>query len=98
MSTPSEQADLPERSSVVPDRHAVIGGLGTGADFISVVVSGLVLGLGLDWLFDTSPVIVIIGIVAGFVTGFLKLWRQSAVLEQHSVRRTAWEPKDGTDA
>jgi F0F1-type ATP synthase assembly protein I len=83
---------------VIPDRHAVLGGLGTGADFISVVISGLLLGLGLDWVFGTSPVIVVIGIVAGFATGFLKLWRQSAVLEEQGVRRTAWEPKDGADA
>jgi F0F1-type ATP synthase assembly protein I len=79
---------------VVPDRNAITGDLGVGVDFISSVIAGLLLGLGLDWVFGTSPVIVIVGIVAGFVTGFLKLWRQSAVLEEHAIRRTAWEPKE----
>lgn len=56
-------------------------------DFISSVIAGLVLGLGLDWWLDTRPVFVVIGIVLGFVSGFYKLWGASAVLERQAEER-----------
>lgn len=56
-------------------------------DFISSIVAGLLLGLGLDWWVGSSPVFTIIGIVLGFVAGFFKLWRVSSVLEEDAKRR-----------
>lgn len=75
------------RSRLVPDRAVVTGGLSPGVDLISSVIAGLVLGLGLDWWLGTKPVFVIIGALAGFVSGFVKLWRYSAVLEEQAKER-----------
>ncbi len=76
--------------SVRRDAASAARGIAQGSeamDFISSVVAGLVLGLALDWWLDTRPVIVIIGIVLGFVAGFYKLWNASAVLEEQAQRR-----------
>ena len=56
-------------------------------DFISSVIAGLLLGLGLDWWLNTQPIFVVIGIVIGFVAGFSKLWTASAVLERQAEER-----------
>ena len=58
-----------------------------GFDFISSVIAGMLLGLGLDWVFDTTPIMVIIGVIAGFVSGFVKLWAASQAIEDEARRR-----------
>jgi F0F1-type ATP synthase assembly protein I len=74
-------------SGLVPDRRAITGGFSPGVDLISSVVAGLLLGLGLDWWLGTRPLFVILGVVAGFVSGFVKLWKYSAVLEEQAEER-----------
>ena len=49
--------------------------------------AGLLLGLALDWLFSTNPVFTIVGVIAGFVSGFVKLWVYSKVLEDQARER-----------
>ncbi len=56
-------------------------------DFISSVVAGLLIGLALDWVFSTNPVFTIVGVIAGFVSGFTKLWVYSKVLEDQARER-----------
>ncbi len=70
-----------------PKHQAVSGGFSSGADLISSVVAGLLLGLGLDWWLNMDPVFTIIGVVAGFGSGFYKLWQMSAVLEEQAKER-----------
>lgn len=60
---------------------------GRSFDFFSTVLAGLALGLGVDWLAGTGPVVTIVGIVLGFIAGFYKLWEASAVLEEQAERR-----------
>jgi F0F1-type ATP synthase assembly protein I len=60
---------------------------GQAFDFFSSVVAGLLLGLGIDWLAGTSPWFTIVGVVAGFVSGFTKLWVASRVLEDQAAAR-----------
>lgn len=62
-------------------------GATASTDFISSLVSGLILGLGADWLFSTSPVFTIVGVVSGAVSGFIRLYRASEVLT-HAKART----------
>ncbi|MDJ0954493.1 MAG: AtpZ/AtpI family protein [Acidimicrobiia bacterium] len=76
-----------DRSGPTPDREAVTGGFSPSVDFISSVIAGLVLGVALDWVFDTRPVFIIVFVVTGFVAGFYKLWRSSAVLEEMAEER-----------
>lgn len=94
MTVPPDANDPPEHARVVPSKDSITGEFSTGVDFISSVVAGLVLGLLLDWLFGTAPIFVIVGIIGGFISGFLKLWNQSAILERQAVRRTAWDGGD----
>jgi len=56
-------------------------------DFISPILAGLFLGLGFDWWLGTRPVVTIVGIILGSVTGFLNLWRASAVIEELAAGR-----------
>lgn len=60
---------------------------GPGMDFFSSVVAGLLIGLGLDWIFGTGPVFTVIFAVLGFMSGFFKLWRSSSVLEEQAAQR-----------
>ena len=76
-----------DRKGVVPERSEVTGGFSPSVDFISSVVAGLLIGFGLDWLLDTQPVFMIVFAVLGFVAGFFKLWRSSAVLEEMAEER-----------
>ena len=64
-----------------------LGGGSAGFDFFSSAVAGLLLGLGIDWLAGTSPWFTIVGVVAGFVSGFTKLWVTSRVLEEQAAER-----------
>jgi F0F1-type ATP synthase assembly protein I len=85
----SHQQDDGERR-VRSDLAAAGQGIAQGSeamDFISSILAGLLLGSALDWWLDTNPVFVIIGIVLGFIAGFYKLWRASAVLEEQAERR-----------
>lgn len=75
------------QSRLVPERRSVTGGFSSGFDLISSIVSGLLLGLGLDWWLGTRPVFVVVGIIAGFGSGFYRLWQQSAVLEEQARER-----------
>jgi F0F1-type ATP synthase assembly protein I len=45
------------------------------AGFFASIISGMLLGLGADALFDTGPLLVIIGIVAGSIIGFWRMWQ-----------------------
>lgn len=45
------------------------------AGFFASIISGMLLGLGGDALFDTEPLLVIIGIVAGSIIGFWRMWQ-----------------------
>lgn len=64
-----------------------LGGGSSAFDFFSSVAAGLLLGLGIDWLAGTGPWFTIVGIVAGFVSGFTKLWVASRVLEEQARQR-----------
>lgn len=68
-------------------RHVTeFAGATASTDFISSLLSGLLLGLGVDWLFSTSPVFTVIGVVAGAVSGFLRLYRASEILTNAKSR------------
>ncbi len=73
---------------IVPPKEAVTGGFSGGADFISYLVAGLVVGLVLDALFHTAPVLTVVWILAGVGVGFLRLWQRSAGLEEEGRRRS----------
>ncbi|NQV06941.1 AtpZ/AtpI family protein [bacterium] len=42
--------------------------------FFASILSGTLLGLGGDHIFGTDPVLVVLGIIAGSVIGFWRMW------------------------
>ncbi len=76
-----------DRTGHTPESQAVTGGFSPTVDFVSSAIAGLLLGFGLDWLFDTRPLFIIIFVTAGFVSGFYKLWKSSEVLEEMAEER-----------
>ena len=76
-----------DRSGLVPDRRAITGGFSPSVDFASSVLAGMLIGFAIDWVFGTRPVFTIVFVVLGFVAGFFKLWRTSAVLEEMAEER-----------
>jgi F0F1-type ATP synthase assembly protein I len=87
MGTADDDLQPPESERVVTSKYAIGEGSSQGFDFFSSVLAGMLLGLGLDWILDTAPVMVIIGVIAGFVSGFAKLWAASKAIEDEARRR-----------
>ncbi len=77
----------PKRLSAITEAARGIGEGGPNFDFLSSIISGLILGIALDWGFSTTPIFTIIGIVCGSVSGFFKLWQASASLEEQAKDR-----------
>jgi F0F1-type ATP synthase assembly protein I len=44
------------------------------AGFFATIMSGFLLGVLLDWLLDTKPVFIVLGIIAGSIIGFWRMW------------------------
>jgi len=78
---------VPESEQFVTSQNAIGEGSSQGFDFFSSVLAGLLLGLGIDWVFGIAPIMVIIGVIAGFVSGFAKLWAASEAIEDEARRR-----------
>lgn len=55
---------------------AMTGGWMEGGAFLSSILAGTLLGLGLDWWLHTSPWLVIIGVILGSYSGFARTWQQ----------------------
>ena len=77
-----------EGSRLVPPKDAITGGFSGGADFISYIISGLLIGLFLDWVFGTAPIMTILWLLAGFGVGFYRMWRHSEHLDQEGRERS----------
>ena len=84
---PEPQGHQPDEGRSVTSKYAIGESTSAGMDFFSSVVAGLLLGLGLDWVFNTSPIFVIIGVIGGFISGFAKLWSTSRILEEQARAR-----------
>ncbi|MFO7299637.1 MAG: AtpZ/AtpI family protein [Actinomycetes bacterium] len=48
----------------------------SGGSFLNSIIAGTLLGYLLDRWLDTTPWLVITGVVLGSYTGFVHLWRQ----------------------
>lgn len=80
--------DVTTESKRAIQREAITGGFSRNADLISYIVSGLVIGLGLDWLLGTSPVMVIIWTLMALAVGYWRLWQHSETLDDEGRKRS----------
>ena len=62
-------------------------GWGQGVNLIGSVLAGWLLGFLLDSWLDTSPWFVIIGILLGSYSGFMKMWTYSKNMEEDPRER-----------
>ncbi len=44
------------------------------ASFFASIMSGFLLGALADWAFGTKPAFIVVGIIAGSVIGFWRMW------------------------
>jgi F0F1-type ATP synthase assembly protein I len=77
-----------EESRLVPPRDIITGSFSRGADLLSYLVSGVLLGLLFDWIFGTSPIMVILWTLAALGLGYWRLWQSSEVLDEEGKARS----------
>jgi F0F1-type ATP synthase assembly protein I len=77
-----------KQSKLIPARDDITGGFSKNADLISYVVTGLLIGLILDWIFGTRPLMIILWSLAGIAVGFYRLWKNSEELEEQGKARS----------
>lgn len=78
----------PTDKKLVPARDLITGGFSKKTDLISYVITGMLLGLILDWALNTRPIMVIVWTLAGLSVGYYKLWKASADLEEEGKKRS----------
>lgn len=59
-------------------RGELVRGWSASGDLLASVVAGLLIGLGLDYVFNTQPVFVVVFVIVASVGGFYKLKGDSA--------------------
>ena len=64
------------------EKRAVMGEWNAGADLVSNVVGGLLLGLFLDWVFGATPWFVIAGILLGVYAGWRRMQIQAEKIDE----------------
>lgn len=74
-------------------RGELVRGWSASGDLVASVIAGLLIGLGLDAWFGTSPLFVVMLVVVGSVGGFLRLRAESGEIEE--LAREAIRIRDG---
>jgi len=77
-------------------RSVITEGRRDGGSFFGSVLAGTLLGLGLDAWLDTSPYLVIIGVLLGTYSAFARLWQEMKTQPDHPAV-TLGGPGEGTD-
>ncbi len=77
-----------KQDKLIPARDLITGGFSKNAVLISYVVTGLLIGLLLDWVFGKRPLMIILWTLAGIAVGFFSLWKSSEVLEEQGKARS----------
>ena len=76
------------KDRIVPPRDIITGSFSKNADLLSYLISGVLIGLFADWIFGTSPIMVILWTLAALALGYWRLWQSSEVLEEEGKARS----------
>ena len=68
----------------VPPKEAITGGFSGGADLITYIIAGLLIGLLLDWLTGWRPLMTIVWSLIGVGVGVHRMWLRSASIEEEA--------------
>jgi F0F1-type ATP synthase assembly protein I len=81
--------DVPSgNEGLIPPRDIITGSFSRGADLLSYLLSGVLIGLFADWIFGTSPLMVVLWTLAALSLGYWRLWQSSEVLEEEGRARS----------
>jgi len=67
--------------------RAVNDGWMEGASFVSSILAGMLLGYLADLWLGTEPWLVVVGILTGTYSGFMRLWKYSVKMEEDPRER-----------
>lgn len=67
--------------------RAVNDGWMEGGSFVSSILAGMLLGYLADLWLGTDPWLVVIGILAGSYSGFVRVWKYSEKMEEDPRER-----------
>lgn len=73
---------------LVPPKEAITGGFSGGADFFTYILTGLLIGMLLDWWTGWSPIMTIVWSIIGVGAGMHRMWQRSAVIEEQAKGRS----------
>ena len=62
-------------------------GLKISLDFVASVVVGVLIGLGVDILFDSKPIFFLIFLIFGIAAGFVNMYRSILILEKNKIHK-----------
>ena len=62
-------------------------GLKISLDFVASVVVGVLIGLGVDILFDSKPIFFLIFLIFGIAAGFMSMYRSILILEKNKIHK-----------
>lgn len=68
-------AEKKEQSESDSDNDNMQEGLRAGAELITSILAGGLIGYGLDRWLDTMPIFLIAMLILGVITGFVNVWR-----------------------
>ena len=75
--------DGPRRYGV-PPKEAITGGFSGGADFFTYILTGLLIGMLLDWWLGWAPIMTIVWSLLGIGVGAWRMWQRSAEIEEQA--------------
>lgn len=70
-----QQSEMRDESVTKQVGAAVTEGWMEGGSFLGSILSGTLIGLGLDYWLGTSPWLVVIGVLVGSYSGFARTWQ-----------------------
>lgn len=73
-------------------REGLVGSWAASGDFLGAILAGLIIGLLGDRILGTAPLLVVLGIVAGFAVGFWRMYQIAKQAEEELLRRRAERP------
>lgn len=74
-------------------RGELIRGWSSSADLFGSLLAGLLIGLGLDHIFGTKPIFVVLFVVVAAIGAFARMWTDSSDLEAKAAE--AIRSRDG---
>ena len=82
-----------EESHKVPPPYTPLGIAGRfGTEILGAVIAGAAIGWGLDWVFGTRPVFILVMFMFGAAAGILNVFRAAKEINERMMKDQAGKP------